>query len=344
MNQAQTIDIFQKLGVRFSQALNPSDWANDLFERAKAANPWFVEPFVRLQFEQISQWLTTENIQAWLSAYPLLPLNNPSNIGLVLAGNLPLVGLHDILCVIASGHIAQVKPSSNDRVLMQWVREQLIEIDPSLAQKMVWVERLQKPDALIATGSDSTKTHLDYYFGKVPRLLRANRVSIAILNGSETDEQLYELGKDVFRYFGLGCRSVSHICIPEGFDADRLRIIWEPEWTWIYSINRYANNLDYQKAVYLLNQKPFWDMGCFLMKEDDSPFSPGAVLNYSWYKSKDELEAWVYSQKPKLQCIVGNVPGLTTVYYGKSQEPNLNDYADGVDTLSFLQALKPDLN
>ncbi len=344
MNQQHIISTLTELGNRFKQILNTSEASQELFAKAKAANAWFVEPFIKLQFEQVGNWLSEENITAWLADYPVLPLHSPSKIGLILAGNLPLVGLHDLLCVLASGHIAMVKPSNNDSVLMQWVKDTLFEIDPILKSQVEWAEKISKPDALIATGSDSTKTHLDYYFGNIPRLLRSNRVSIAILNGQETDDELRELGKDVFRYFGLGCRSVSHICIPKGFDADRLRIVWEPEWTWLYQVNRYANNYDYQRAVFLLNQVPFWDMGCFLMKEDDSPFSAGAVLHYSWYETPEELEVWVYSQKHKLQCIVGNVPGLTTVTYGKSQEPTLSDYADGVDTLAFLQALRPALN
>ena len=253
-----------------------------------------------------------------------------------MAGNIPLVGFHDFLCVLVSGHSVIVKLSSNDKILLPFLAEYLQFHFPFLKEKIHFTkEKLSDFDAVIATGSDNTARYFEYYFGNKPNIIRKNRNSVAILTGDETEEDLHNLGKDIFTYFGLGCRSVSKIFVPEGYDFQNFfKAIYD--FHPIIEYTKYANNYDYNKAVYLMSLFKLQDNGFLLLKEDTSYSSPIASLFYEFYSDKNTLQKQLDKDKDKIQCIVNQKINPNFISFGQTQQPSLSDYADGVDTLQFL--------
>ena len=253
-----------------------------------------------------------------------------------MAGNIPLVGFHDFLCVLLSGNNVLAKLSSNDKVLLPYLSNYLIQQEPSLAARIAFTEgKMEGFDAVIATGSNNTSRYFEYYFGKKPNIIRKNRNSIAILTGKESTEELTALGEDIFRYYGLGCRNVSKIYVPKGYD-------FEPFFNAIFSYkdivdqHKYANNYDYNKAVYLMSNFKILDNGFLILKEDDGQASPISVLFYAYYDAEETLEQELNAQEEQIQCIVSKKGGIG---FGETQKPKLHDYADGVDTMEFLLKL-----
>lgn len=344
-----SIEAFVKLGKFLSKFCDLietntiSDHLNDkwiaLFkteiERAKHYNGWFTEENCIHAFKEWSIALTKENLDAWLGLYDL-NANSEKVVALIMAGNIPLVGFHDLLCVLITGNKALVKLSSNDQKLIPLIIEYLIEIEPYFIDRVTFTkEKLGHYDAVIATGSNNTARYFEYYFGKKPNIIRKNRNSVAVLKGDETTEDLTALGEDIFRYFGLGCRSVSKIYIPKSYNIDTFFKAIFP-YNDIVNHNKYANNYDYNKAVYLMSEFKILDNGFLILKEEESFGSPIASLFYEYYEDTDALKTKLKKEEDKIQCIVASGFIENEVLFGETQKPSLNDYADGVDTIEFL--------
>lgn len=313
------------------------DHLDALVRRAHLANGWATEANVRHAFAAWGKALEPASLKAWTSAYPRLaaPRDPVRTVGLVLAGNVPLVGLHDVLCVWLSGHRARVKTSSQDPELIPALVQVLDHFAPGAAERIHFsTDKLGEVDAVIATGSNNTARYFEHYFGHLPRIVRRSRVSVAVLDGTETDTELEALGEDVFRYFGLGCRNVAKLFVPRDLDLDRVFRGLFP-WSAIVQHNKYGNNYDYTRALWLLDQVPFLENGFVLLKEDAALASPVAALFYERYDDPAEVEARLTAEADHIQCRVGH----GHVPFGQAQEPALNDYADGVDTLKFLLEL-----
>jgi hypothetical protein len=302
--------------------------------RAFQHNPWFIPDFIDLSVRQIrNHFLRRDLLENWVGGYGFPAVqNNPKKVGIVMAGNLPLVGFHDFLCSFLSGHQQYIKLSSKDSILFPALLEFLCERNPDSKEWIRTAPILKGLDAYIATGSNNSARYFDYYFGKYPSLIRRNRTSIAILDGQETAEDLGKLADDVFQYFGLGCRNVTQIHVPEQYDFVPLLEAFR-KYLWMADHHKYKNNYDYRLSLAILNKQYYMTNDCLILMQDDSPFSPIAVLNYKFYQ--DPASRIQAVEQDKLQCIVGR----NFLPFGKSQEPGLMDYADGEDTMKFLRTL-----
>jgi hypothetical protein len=312
------------------------DEINALFYLASVQNQWFTVGNLNTAWQGIIHLLEKENLEKWYISYQIpRSKSNPKTIGVVMAGNIPAVGFHDALCVLISGNILQVKLSADDAVLMKFFLSRLIELFPEFESQIVFSERMKGIDLLIATGNDNTARYFDYYFSKIPRIIRRNRTSLAILEGNESKEELHALGLDIFTYFGLGCRNVSKIFIPTGFNIDTF---FEAMYEFHAVINhkKYYNNYEYQRAIYLMNQDAFLDNNFFILKESDTLFSPVSVLYYQYYNSVDDILDFINQNQEKIQCIVSKNLAGRHVGFGKAQFPTIFDYADNIDTLKFI--------
>ena len=325
---------FEKLG-EYLYAIDEAE-LDEVILRVRNENPWFTPGSVRLALEGIRRYLDPLKMKAWASAYTLKP-DEMRKIGVVMAGNIPLAGFHDFLTVLISGHAIFIKLSSKDSVLLTHISEKLIEIEPRFQSKITLADRLKNFDAVIATGSDNSARYFHYYFGKYPHVIRKNRTSCAVLGGSETPDELRLLGRDVFTYFGLGCRSVSKIFIPEDFDPVRLVTAWDI-YVDILHHHKYHNNYDYQKSILLVNKIPFYDSGFVILHENQKLVSPISVVYFERYKNEEDLRARLQVVSDKIQCVVGKTQDDHTPF-GKAQSPELWDYADEVDTMKFLENL-----
>lgn len=337
MTQNQRIDAFVALGELIGQM---PESLQELIERAAYKNHWYTVENSKKQLAAIAENLQKESLTHWLSQYPAIAGTSSKKVGLILAGNIPLVGFHDILAVLIAGFTAQIKLSSDDAGLTPFLLESLIALEPAFASKIEVVDRLAQFDLIIATGSDNSARYFEHYFGKQPHIIRKNRNSVAILTGKETKEELHQLGADIFDYFGLGCRSVSKCYVPEGYDVAHLYegiTAYEP----IRDHYKYSNNYDYNKSIYLINRDKHFDNGFLLLKEDEKLASPLAVVFYETYKDLGSLTEKLNAQADKIQCIVSQATissDIPTFRLGGSQCPSLTDYADGVDTMAFLSA------
>ncbi len=298
-------------------------------------NGWFTKENIYFSLNEWSQALTKEKLENWTSAYNFSATKK--TVAIIMAGNIPLVGFHDFLSVLLSGNKALVKMSSNDKFLLPALAEMLIAYNKDFENLIAFEkEQLKNFDAVIATGSNNTARYFDYYFRKKPAIIRKNRNAAAILTGKETTEQLKALAEDIFRYYGLGCRNVAKLFIPKNYDFS---VFFEAIYGWHPIINhhKYANNYDYNKAVYLMSNIKLLDNNFLVLKEDTSYSSPIACLFYEYYNNEEELSVKLKNDEEKLQCIVSSLP--EHVDFGESQHPALTDYADGVDTLQFLSNL-----
>lgn len=305
---------------------------NQKIQLAKAKNGWFD---IQNQLFAIDSWakaLQKDSLEKWLNAYQL-KTENPKTIGIVTAGNIPMVGFHDILSVIMTGNIAQIKLSSNDNVLIPYILNFISEIEPALQEQFNFVDKLENYDAVIATGSDNTARYFESYFADVPHLIRKNRTSVAVLQGLESTEELKGLAQDILQYYGMGCRNVTKLFLPKNYD---LNLIFEPLYAWKDVINhhKYANNYDYHKAIYMMKEEPLLENGFLLMKEDEGLFSPISVVFYEYYESLNQVEEKLNANQEKIQCIIGKE--ANQIPFGKAQNPQLWDYADNVDTVKWL--------
>jgi hypothetical protein len=306
-----------------------------LLALSQSHNGWFTQEQVYFAVNSWADALTEENLNKWLSPYDFSKVQ-PKTIGLILAGNIPLVGFHDFLSVLISGHKVLVKTSSNDQHLIKFLANYLITIDKSLEESITFTDgKLENFYAVIATGSNNTARYFEYYFKNKPSIIRKNRNSVAILNGDETYEDLVNLGEDIFRYFGLGCRNVSKLFVPKGYNFDAFfKAVFE--YQEVIHYEKYSNNYDYNKAVFLMSNFKLLDNGFLTLKEDSSYSSPISSVFYEFYESLSELKVRLENDKDQIQCIVSNDLIENSIAFGQTQKPQLWDYADNVDTLEFL--------
>lgn len=307
----------------------------DCQERAYRENPWFIPEFIAISIKKIAEnFLQKEALIRWTSTYAIEDSpKNPKNIGLVMAGNIPLVGFHDLLCTFISGHKTTVKTSSKDNVLIKNLVNKLIEWDRKVSELIVFADHLKGCDAYIATGSNNTGRYFEYYFGKYPHIIRKNRTSVAILDGTETQEELMALSDDIQFYFGLGCRNITKIFVPEGYDfiplLDALR-----KYEHFMDFHKYKHNFDYHLAILIMGNRYYMNNNSVVLTENIAAFSPVSQVHYAYYSDRkkvlDEL-----SGNEEIQCVVGH----HLVPFGMAQSPSLTDYADGVDTMAFLKGL-----
>ncbi len=343
------INAFAELGQLLDDFLNGklentenSLFLNEKINIASRQNPWFGKKNILHAISGISHMLKKEKLNYWLKPYnkKLQSTSNPKNIAVIMAGNIPLVNFHDFLCVLITGHNIIAKLSSNDSILPVALSELLINIEPDYKNKIQFTtDNLSGFDAVIATGSNNAARYFEYYFGKYPYIIRKNRNSVAILDGNEDTVQLKALSEDIFRYYGLGCRNVSKLLVPENYTFNRFFESLE-NWKTITDFYKYKNNYDYYKAMFLVNKTPHLDNGFLLLKEDKSLSSPLSVLYYQAYKSKDNISSYLSRNKDLIQCIVGSNIDLNgigpAIAFGKSQFPELWDYPDDINTIDFL--------
>ncbi len=326
------IDAFAALGNKISSI--SSEAMKEYAYRAQSENQWFTEENVKRALEGIQYMLAQEKLEQWLEKYGRLLPEVPKIVGVIMAGNIPLVGFHDLMCVLLSGHFVAIKASSQDSFLIKLVTEWLVEIEPRFKKNLEIRERLTNIDALIATGSDNSARYFEYYFKDQPKIIRKNRTSIAILDGNESQQDLRNLGKDIFWYFGLGCRNVSKILVPTGYDIPHFFEAIE-EYSNIGNHHKYHNNYDYHKSILLVNGIEHLDNGFLLYLPTENLVSPISVLHSQEYANKEELNTILSAYEEKLQCIIGK----GYLPFGSGQSPEPWDYADNVDTLEFLQNL-----
>ncbi len=302
-------------------------------------NGWFTKENIYFSLAQWAKALQLENLESWLEPYDFANNKQSKKIAIIMAGNIPLVGFHDFLSVLISGHQALLKLSSNDKLLLPALIDYLKSIEPEFENAIeIADEKLPNFDAVIATGSNNTARYFEYYFSKKPHIIRKNRNSVAILTGEESNEDLKNLGEDIFRYYGLGCRNVSKLFVPENYD---FKTFFEAiyEWNPIINQHKYANNYDYNKAVYLMSEQKLFDNNFLILKEDDGFSSPIGCLFYERYSDKNQLEKILKEKEENLQCIVSKNLEDDHINFGSTQQPQLYDYADNVDTLAFLSNL-----
>ena len=341
MQLKQRINAFVKLG----EFLNEIEILTEIeirietiLKKAEAENGWFTQENIKFAFKSWGEALSEENLQQWVSNYDI-EKTEPKQVAIIMAGNIPLVGFHDFLSVLITGNKVLAKLSSNDKTLLPFLAEKLISIETKFKDYIEFTEgQLKNFDAVIATGSNNTARYFDYYFGKYPNIIRKNRNSVAVLTGNETHEDLTNLADDIFRYFGLGCRNVSKLYIPEDYD-------FEPffkgmfSWKEIIHNHKYINNYDYNKAVYLMDSFPLLDNEFMLLKEDSGFSSPISVVFYEKYTSKYAVKKKLESESENIQCVVTKAGLPNEIHFGKAQNPELWDYADNVDTVDFLLKL-----
>lgn len=352
MLQSEIKSSFVELGNflrQFSLEKNTKDVSvlqNDLFyvdfislvELSQSHNGWFTPEQVYFSVQSWAKALTETNLNQWLSPYDFSK-TTPKKIGLVLAGNIPLVGFHDFLSVLISGHDVLVKTSSNDQHLLKFLAKYLISIQPELNSKITFVEgKLEGFDAVIATGSNNTARYFEFYFKDKPSIIRKNRNSVAVLDGTESHEDLVGLGEDIFRYFGLGCRNVSKLFVPKDYNFDAFfKAMYE--YREVIQYEKYANNYDYNKAVFLMSNFQLLDNEFLTIKEDSSYASPISSVFYEFYENIDEIKNRLNTDAEQIQCVVSNNLIENSVSFGQTQQPRLWDYADNVDTLPFLSKI-----
>jgi hypothetical protein len=351
MTLEQRKQAFVKLGEEIKASLNleidpetltiRQKQLRELSERVHLSNPWFTAKQVSNALNGIAEMLKKKSLDHWLSAYHI-PQENaaPKVIGVVMAGNIPAVGFHDFLCILISGNRILAKLSSSDSVLIPALAAMLCGIEPGFTELINFTkERLGSIDAIIATGSDNSSRYFEYYFAKYPNIIRKNRTSVAILSGAESETEYKAVFEDIFQYFGQGCRSVSKLFIPAEFDMIRF-LDASADWNEVALHNKYLNNYEYNKAIYLVNGVPHYDTGFLLLKEDASFHSPIGVVYYEKYNDVDELKLKLEEMKDQLQCTVASpISGFSGQAFGTSQQPGPADYADGFDTMAFLLKL-----
>jgi hypothetical protein len=338
LSSKERIEAFCRLGNLISNL--SVEEKDDLFRRANNQNSWFTEVTMESALNGLSKLLEKGKLEKWLSAYSLAENPVSRKVGILMAGNIPGVGFHDLMCVLISGHIAVPKLSSADLFFLKWLIDRLIHLEPAFENYIQVEEMLRGMDAYIATGSDNSARYFNYYFGKYPSIIRANRTSVAILTGDESDEILGRLGRDIFLYFGLGCRNVSKIFVKNVAQLQHFLDVME-KFSWVALNHKYINNYEYIKSIYLVNSEPHLDNGFLILRESTELVSPIGVIYYEVYDSKENLIQKLDSLESKIQCVVGDpykIPGA--ISFGEAQYPEPWDYADKVDTLKFLLGLK----
>lgn len=339
MNVEDRIKILSQLGNHLLE--DKGEYFEAVMHRAKYNNQWFTIENIKAAVKAIATaFLNKEKLENWAQHYHINDSINQKVVGIVMAGNIPLVGFHDFLSVFVAGHKAQIKLSDKDQYLLPYLLKLLTDYNADAAQYFEVVEKLQNFDAVIATGSNNTARYFDAYFGKYPHIIRRNRNAIAVLTGNESEEDFNNLSDDIFKYFGLGCRNVSKIYVPQGYDFEPLlEVLHQQKQLVLHS--KYKNNFDFNYAIFMLNKETYRANGCIILKEDKAIVSRIACLHYEYYEDANILEKELTTKEDEIQCIVAtpNVLNLTTLGFGEAQKPALMDYADGVDTIDFLLSI-----
>lgn len=348
MKLEQRINAFVQLGKFLEEFSEKKEWKdysngvsqndfnelNGCIEKLHHYNGWFTEENVRKAIKGIRTWLFENELNSFCKPYTM---NKESrNIAIITAGNIPLVGFHDVMCSLLVGHNVILKLSSDDDKLLPLILKYLVQLEPEFYNRIrISDGKLNDYHAVIATGSDNTNRYFETYFGKYPHIFRGNRTSIAVLNGEESEIDLKKLGNDIFDFFGLGCRNVSKVFVPKGYDLNKLfGALFE--FKEIVNHNKYGNNYDYNKAILILDQTPYLlENGFLILQKSKELHSPLAVLYYDEYENRGEVDSFLKTHESKIQCVVGK--GF--VDFGKAQEPKINDFADNVDTMKFLTQL-----
>ncbi len=331
MDLQERIHLMVKLGEYIES--NTDEW--QLFKnKASRENPWFVAEFIEQSSKNINASFLQQNfLETWVAQYDIKEIAHPKKVGVVMAGNIPLVGFHDFLCVWISGHHIIIKPSSKDEVLIHHIVDKLIEWNKQAAQSISFAENLKNCDAYIATGSNNSSRYFEYYFSKYPNIIRRNRTSVAILDGTETKEELNLLADDIQLYFGLGCRNVTKLYVPKEYDFIKLLDALK-KYDHFGDFHKYKHNFDYHLALLIMGNKFYMNNGSIILTENASLFSPVSQVHYEFYDDKNAVIDSLKNNQD-VQCIVGH----EEIPFGKAQEPSLNDYADGIDTIQFLLSL-----
>jgi hypothetical protein len=332
MHLQQRINLLVELGNYISS--DNESW-NNAKQKAFIANRWFTPEFIDLASRNIAnEFLDRNKLENWVNQYALPHENaHPGNVGIIMAGNIPLVGFHDFLTAFISGHRQTIKLSSKDNILIEQLVQQLYLTDASTNDFISFAEMLKGCDAYIATGSNNSARYFDYYFGKYPHIIRRNRTSVAVLEGNETKEELEKLADDVYFYFGLGCRNVTKLYVPADYDFVPLLNAFR-KFNYLAEHNKYKNNYDYQLAILILNKKYYMTNESVILTENDSVFSPISVLHFEYYQDLQQISASLKENRD-IQCVTGR----QFISFGHAQRPVLTDYADGADTLQFLHNL-----
>lgn len=327
--KSQIISSLVKLADSF---VTTNEALNGAINRTYYENNWLTEDSYWLAINNWKSILNAENIQHFCNSY--IYASSPKKIGIIMAGNIPMVGFHDLMCTLLSGHIAVVKPSSDDKYVMLYIIQFLKE--NGLNEHINIVERLDSIDAIIATGSNNSFRYFQHYFKHIPNLLRKNRKSIAILKGDESEADLNNLAHDVFQHYGLGCRNVSFLYLPEGMDITKI-LDHFMTYKELANHNKYANNYTYHRAILLMNGEQHLDTGFVLPKERLDINAPLACIHYAFYKNNEQVASFIQKNKEEIQCIVGNYSLEDIIPFGKAQNPEIQDFADNIDTLKFLE-------
>ncbi len=332
------VKALERLGDFFRNASQENSHYQDLFKalhQAQIQNGWFQQKSCLEAIESWGKALQKNQIEKWINDYALKDDRNPKTIALITAGNIPLVGLHDLISVWISGNNALVKCASKDRILMPFI----VGIDPFFESSTVFSDhKLEDFDAVIATGSNNAARYFDHYFSKYPHIIRKNKNGVAVLDGKENNKDLEGLGKDMLQYYGLGCRNVSKLYLPTNYDLNKIFGGVYPL-AEVLEMKKYANNYDYNKAVYLMSEFDFLENGFFMLREEKTIPSPIATAHYEFYNDFSQLEKYLEEQKENIQCVVTKQPIKGAIAFGEAQNPQLWDYADGIDTLAFLNTL-----
>jgi hypothetical protein len=328
MNLQQRLEILSQLRQYISE--QPTEWQNAC-RQAEQLNNWFTQRFIQIAAEAVADnFLNNDLLRNWTDHYHLDDNITPKTVGIVMAGNIPLVGFHDFLCVFVSGHKQVCKLSSKDDVLLKHLVTKMIEWNPAVAERVKFNSMLKDCDAYIATGSDNSARYFDYYFGRYPSIIRKNRTSVGILTGNETEAELSLLADDVMQYFGLGCRNITKLYVPTGYDFVPLLNALR-KYSWMFDHHKYRNNYDYQLAIYLMNNIYYMTNDCIVLIENEQVFSPIGTLHYSYYQQQADVITSLQANQ-QVQAVVGN----HHIPFGQAQQPALMDYADGVDVMAFL--------
>lgn len=347
INLQHRVNAFIELGLRLkklsTELPETNEEVNSVLNRTYTNNKWFTVKNQLSALQALSEMLKQDKIKEWVKSYPELESwkSSGKNVGIICAGNIPAVAFHDLLCVVISGNKAVLKFSADDNVLFPFVVNLLCEIEPQLKEQIEVVLKINSPDAVIATGSNNSARYFQYYFGKYPHIIRKNRNSVAVLDGNESQEDFKKLATDIFSYFGLGCRNVSKLYVPEGYAFKAFFETIEEFGSDLMNHNKYMNNYDYHNALFLLEAIPFLTNNFLILKNDKQIATPVSVLYYEYYKNQDDLKQKLTFNLEHIQCIMSGKKLLgEEVDFGNSQQPAINDYADGVDTIKFLLSLE----
>ena len=331
MNLNERITLMVKLGEYLKEE---SAELKAVKEKASQKNRWFTPAFIDFSFQQIcTHYLDKNKLEDWIEHYHIDDNIQPQKVGVIMAGNIPLVGFHDFLCVFITGHYQFIKLSEKDDILLKHLIEKMIEWQSEVSRFVNISQLLKDCDAYIATGSNNSARYFHYYFGKLPSIIRKNKTSVAVITGNETAEDLNNLAEDVFIYFGLGCRNVTKIIVPQQYNFEKMLDVFK-KYDYFSDITSYRNNYDYNLALLIMNNKFYMSTPAIILSENENDFSPVSVLHYSYYQDKKELGP-ILKVDENIQCIVG----ADYIPFGKAQEPELFDYADGIDTIQFLLGL-----